>query len=70
MKITEQLITDLSNSITNDIMKAGEDKRGFPRRIQFKGGDWRDKEFDMGGLCHTALESLIFTSLRNKLLTP
>jgi len=60
----DTLLMALSIGIASDIMRAGDDLGLSANRIQYIGGEYN--EFPMGGLCETALTSVIHRSLTKR----
>ncbi len=54
----------IAETIARSIMKLGDDGKSKCRRLQFMGGDYPANERAQGGLCETALVSVIEKALR------
>lgn len=55
--------SELAALVARDIFKVFDNANDKCQRIQGKGGDYRGKETDLGGMCETSLADTIERSL-------
>lgn len=50
---------ELASYLARQIFKLGDEGADRTQRLEFKGGEWPDKETDLGGVCEVALVSFL-----------
>lgn len=61
---SEERVTALAEHITRHIFDIGKEGGERPSRIEYKIGDWRTKEYGVGGLCEEAMRRYVAEAIR------